>query len=260
MPVGIGGEITWICPSLDNVGNGTTTAFDQTGNNYDGTFVSLPTTAWTPDTNNGGVRCIALDGFGYLSLGNPAALGLDRTNPFSISAWVKLPSGAISFFPLISKLPTSSPYTGWEVPFNDGSGRTSIYLINTWAVNGINTGTAHADFNPAGAWCHFCVTYDGSSNASGINFYWNGILRTKFSALNNFTASMTNALSVLIGSRDGTQQSPFSFDDLRIVNRAILSNEITHLASSRAVLGAAPPPSGINPAILFHRQQMANTI
>ena len=62
MPTGIGNELAWWCPSLDETGNGTTTLYDLVGS-VNGTLTNMDaSTDWVADTASGGVRCLDFDG------------------------------------------------------------------------------------------------------------------------------------------------------------------------------------------------------
>jgi len=87
-PIGMGGEIVWWCPSLDDSGNGTTTLNDLIGT-VDGTLTNFALTGstsnWVADTSNGGVTAIASDGTNdIITCGSIASL----TGDCFWSAWM----------------------------------------------------------------------------------------------------------------------------------------------------------------------------
>lgn len=62
MPLNLGGELAWWCPSLDTTGNGTTTLYDLAGSN-NGVLTNMDAaTDWVADTGSGGVRALDFDG------------------------------------------------------------------------------------------------------------------------------------------------------------------------------------------------------
>jgi hypothetical protein len=97
---GIGGEVLWICPSLDDLGNGTANAFDLTHSNRPGVLTNMdPPTDWVPDTGSGGVRAIDFDGVNdFTDYG--ANLALAGLSSFSFGGWVYKTS-ATEVFPLM---------------------------------------------------------------------------------------------------------------------------------------------------------------
>ena len=51
LPVGLGDEVGWWCPSLDDTGNGTVTLNDLSGSGDDGTLTNMDAaTDWVSDT------------------------------------------------------------------------------------------------------------------------------------------------------------------------------------------------------------------
>jgi len=76
--------IAWI-PSLDSAGNGTNTVTNLIGGGLDGTLVNMDAaTDWVNDTGASGVRALDFDG-----VNDVIRLGIARSFPFSISAWIK---------------------------------------------------------------------------------------------------------------------------------------------------------------------------
>jgi len=83
----------WWCPSLDTSGNGTTTLTDLSGNGNNGTLTNMDAaTDWVADTDNGGVRALALSGTSqYVDLGvTPGDFG---TTDFAVMCWYKGSAG-----------------------------------------------------------------------------------------------------------------------------------------------------------------------
>lgn len=99
MPTGIGGELAWWCPSLDETGNGTTTLHDLVGS-VNGTLTNMdPLTDWVADTASGGVRCLDFDGTNdFVNYGSSFALA--GLSVFSFAGWVYKTS-ATEVFPLM---------------------------------------------------------------------------------------------------------------------------------------------------------------
>ena len=56
---------------------------------------------------------------------------------------------------------------------------------------------------PLNQWVHLTLTYDGSSSASGVNMYLNGVPETIIIVNNNLDASTLNTTDFQISGRDG---------------------------------------------------------
>lgn len=96
-----------------------------------------------------------------------------REEPFSISLWLKTPDvkeRAVVFHR--SRAWTDAASRGYELLIEDGKLKWS--LIHFWPGNAISVKTA-VDV-PVDAWTHVAVTYDGSSQAKGLQIFVNGSL------------------------------------------------------------------------------------
>jgi hypothetical protein len=96
-----------------------------------------------------------------------------REEPFSVSLWLKTPDvkeRAVVFHR--SRAWTDAASRGYELLIEDGKLKWS--LIHFWPGNAISIKTT-ADV-PLNQWTHVAVTYDGSSQASGLQIFVNGKL------------------------------------------------------------------------------------
>ena len=104
-------------------------------------------------------------------------------------------------------------------------------------------------------WQHVAVTWGGTSSASGVRFFVNGI-ETGYAVSNDGTLikNSDNALPVRIGSQENTNNSfDGSMDEVRIYNRVLSSSEIKELSAAGSggtkpisCVSCAPPPDGCN--------------
>ncbi len=101
-----------------------------------------------------------------LPLGN-----FGRHEPFSVSLWLKTPDEkerAVVFHR--SRAWTDAASRGYELLIEEG--RLKWSLIHFWPGNAISI--AARDKVPLNKWQHVTVTYDGSSQASGLKIYVDG--------------------------------------------------------------------------------------
>ena len=78
-------------------------------------------------------------------------------------------------------------------------------------------------------WTNFCVTYDGSSNVSGLKLYKNGVLKTTDNYNNGYTKMNQNTDPLYIGRRSYSAVGYFSGgqDELAIwKNRVLTPTEV----------------------------------
>ncbi len=112
------------------------------------------------------VRLTGDDGVG-LKVGN-----FKRWEPFSVALWMRTPDmkeRAVIFHR--SRAWTDAGSRGYQMLIEDG--KLSASLIHFWPGNAMRVRTANEI--PVGQWVHVTMTYDGSSRASGLRLYVNGV-------------------------------------------------------------------------------------
>lgn len=227
MPTGLGDEELWLSPT---VANNVNPFNDQSGNGNNGTAQGgMGTVA---DSSAGGSYCYQFDGMNdYIYLGNV----LNPTGSFTMASWVysdPLPNNGARAT-IIEK-----GYDGLDEPF--------VFMfadadeIRGYSFDGSLHGNQVAHNASAGQWNQFTCTF----NQSTWKMYKNGSL---IDTVNDATALSTNNENVLVGASTinslVTRYWAGRLDDIRTYYRAITEAEITHLATSRGVLG---PPGGDN--------------
>lgn len=150
-------------------------------------------------------KSLDLAGGDYVNFGNILATLLNGGNAFTLSGYVEIdnlaPTGTATYF-FNKRLNTSGPgIIAYWVPagrlylFFEGTGGASDRL---WCrtVTGVLT---------TGSWLHFAITYDGSKNSSGVNFYVGATLQTKDTDIsNNFTTTAANTRALWVGDRENS--------------------------------------------------------
>ena len=161
-----------------------------------------------------------------INLGNNAAFDFERTSPFSAFVWAKKTSGATSEF-LIGKQLTSGTYRGWMMYIRSATGlRISVSLCSTDTTNDI-WGQTDALILTTTNFNFFGFTYTGSSAASGLVTYMNGLPIAFTASRNNLDATMIAAGEMRIFG-----QSTFltgTGGDAFVYNRALSASEILNL-------------------------------
>jgi len=197
----------------------TTIAADYVGPN-DGTLTGNTAFA-TPGTfGYTGDEYLTFDGTGdYLNVPDDATLDFERTDTFSIVAWVKTTSNGET---ILAKRDNSGGQTrGYEL-WNNGSGQLSFLLVNDNSpANYLYVDGTDNTIND-GAWHMVVVTYDGSSTAAGTLLYVDGIAQTKTVNQDNLSATTLNNVAFRVGSREagdidftGDIDNVIVYDDVR---------------------------------------------
>jgi len=214
-----------------------------------GTDVILKTTS--PDTNTYRVSCnlavysakisgdllneysTTFDGINeYISMNT--TLNIERTQPFSMSIWVKTTLSATGH--LIGKIRNSSASTGYALLI-DSDGKPYFDLTSSESIsNYLRIGTTSATVND-GSWHHLVVTYDGSSDVSGVNLYIdNAKIVTLTTYQNTLSSTTLNTGKFSIGRRilNPTNNYPYTgnLDEASIWNKELSSSEINNIYNS----------------------------
>ena len=149
-------------------------------------FICTPVTPNVPSS-------FLLDGFNESLILNSSTLNnLTGATPFSMAMWVNASNYATTATPLQKTFGNSS---GFQITFSTGfiqfamRGSVSDILLKRALVTLTNN-----------TWYRIMITYNGSKNATGVNFYINGALHLSTSTLfNAFSTNMQNAANIQFG-------------------------------------------------------------
>jgi hypothetical protein len=97
---------------------------------------------------------------------------LERDQPFSCAAWIRLPANNATGS-ILARMDDQKGHRGWDLWLEGG--RFGTHLINVWQDDALKVVTR--DPLPGNQWNHVLMTYDGSSKASGVKLYVNGQLQ-----------------------------------------------------------------------------------
>jgi hypothetical protein len=174
-----------------------------------------------------GKRGTALDFVGassdYVSFGD--VLDLERTDPFTIEVSFQRRSATASGM-LISKQESSGNYRGWYLYVHSPSYALGFVLRNTHPTDVLQVHTVAGyggNLDPI----HLVITYDGSSSASGVTIYVNGIAVSASTVSDTLSATTVNAAPLNLGIRNSST-TPFdgSIIESNIFNRVLAAEEI----------------------------------
>ena len=157
-------------------------------------------------------------------------------SPFSISAWIKIPSGSKGFY-VCSKQRYDSPPSRDEYAFYiSGSSEELIFYLfdlDLYYRRGRKTDV----ISIFDEWFHVAATYNGvggSSAQNGMKIYVNGVRSdTTDSTLNTYTAMHNTTEPFRIGAFTVGQISPDgNADEVAIFNSALSSSDVTAIYNS----------------------------
>ncbi len=219
-----------------------TRANDSSGNGNNGTIYGA---SWTDDAVSG--KALDFDGVDdVVSMGD--VLGFERTDSWTISAWIKTSDshhGAV-----VSKIGAGA--RGYDLFVIGGGygppGDLAVHIIHAWGGDAIRK---YSDMRvDNGSWYHVAYTYDGSSSATGVNIYIDGVLHNGIATHTSVSNSITNPSSFRIGGREGVQLFRGLIDEARIYNRVLSPTEIEVISRiSITSLSVSPPVFFLMPGV-----------
>ena len=152
----------------------------------------------------------------------------ERTNAFSYAAWVKLPDRDFQNGALFSRMrDIDGNRRGWDL-FVEG-GKPAFHLVHDWPEDALKV-IAKKEL-PKNKWVHVCVTYAGSSKATGVKIFVNGELQEVTNDKDVLKSTIRTDSPFKIGGRDqGLLVDQAGLQDLRIYGRALTAAEVRDLA------------------------------
>ncbi len=194
-----------------------TTAYDASGNNNNGTFGGSPT--WQSGSNCKIGSCLSFGGSGYFSAGTSNTL--DLTNNFTIATWVKVNANGTPGYYILTKR-------------NDGSLGDNYALAYGLVSLGASKYTLWSDFTAAARipltstvtdtnWHHVAYTYDGTT----VSGYLDGVLDATSTQSFSF---QTNTSTFRVGTSNGSANLlNGSLDDIQIYNKALSATDVADI-------------------------------
>jgi hypothetical protein len=202
-----------------NEGTGST-AIDASTQGNNGTFTGAQTNCSSSYYQTGYVLTYAgcFGSADYVGMGNLAVMNFDYSNPFTLSAWVKLASGAYTTN-IITKEAGASAYPGWALvagPYASGKNKYfDLFLVNNYSTNMLNMETTNT-FNAADSWVHVCTTSSGGTLPADIAIWVNGVSQALTTKQNNLSATIVTTAPVNIGAYNNSVESNGGIEDVRV--------------------------------------------
>ncbi len=153
-----------------------------------------------------------------------------RSDPFSLSLWLKVPAHSPRMTVLHhSQAPVDAGSRGYELLLEDG--RVAFGLHHMWPGNSLKVSTKTAI--PLHDWTHVTVTYDGSSSAAGLHIFVNGATTERTVIRDRLRKDITYGgepnLAIGYRFRDNGFKGGF-VDEFKVFNRELTAIEIADLA------------------------------
>ncbi|MEL6253277.1 MAG: DUF1553 domain-containing protein [Bacteroidota bacterium] len=166
-------------------------------------------------------------------------MDFDRYQPFSVSIWVKvLKEGEKG--PIFNNTNGDfEGYRGWICKLNP-DGTLSFQLNYVWPDNCIDYKTTEKV--AVGEWTHIVMTYDGSSQASGLKFFVNGKVPTHKLLKDNLNKSLQHGVKgsnwssfpFMLGREKERSIENIVMDELKVYERQLSELEVLNLFDPKA--------------------------
>ena len=167
-------------------------------------------------------------------------LNFERTDAFSISAWIKRGGTGVNDT-IVSKMESSGNFRGYLVYISS----TNVVKFVLRNVN-MSSNRLFVDSTSTITdtdWHHILVTYNGSSNVSGVKIYIDGVSDTLTTA-GTLNATTLNSSSFNIGSRNSnTLFATATIDEVSIFNTELTASDVTSIYGT----GVPNDISSLNP-------------
>ena len=167
-------------------------------------------------------KCVSMNGStSKITLANQANFAFERTQAFSVAAWIKASADGR----LVCKEHSA---VGWWFTI-EYSGLLTLSLSHTWASNALQSKSTKTVTN--GAWRHCVVTYPGDSNPSNVKFYIDGVVDSTVVGINALSSTIVTTDVPGIGCRNQDTNAIFTgnIDEVGIWSRALNASEVSAL-------------------------------
>jgi hypothetical protein len=157
----------------------------------------------------------------YAAFGNPGNFSFERTDSWSVSAWVRPASN--SFGSVVSKQTGSGLFRGWEL-FQRGGSANPTFAFECANQGSIRLATQTKAQFPTGMFHYVVATYNGNSSTSGVALYVDGAAQARSDIANNLNATIVNPAGADIAARDSNLSMALNstLDEIRVYAKGVV--------------------------------------
>jgi len=168
-----------------------------------------------------------------ISIGDGSEYNFERTDSFSFAFWAKPTSGSGQQYTIATNYKLIGG-TDRGYAISCGDGRVGVALMNGWSTRNMLHVQAPSSITDD-MWNFVVVTYDGSSDASGINIYVNGVLVDIDTTYDALTATIVTGEVLTIGARAyGNYFYKGVIDNFMVFERELSQSDVTVLYNSNS--------------------------
>lgn len=156
----------------------------------------------------------------------------ERNQPFSVGAWVKIPSKEMTGS-IVARMDEGKGHRGWDLWVEQG--RLAVHMIHDWPNNALKAAT-NKPVIPANKWTHVFATFDGKGKGAGVKLYVNGKLQEFRANNNNLSQTVRTEVPLKVGQRStGSRLEGAMVHDLRIYGRTLPESEVEQIRATTKV-------------------------
>ena len=181
-----------------------------------------------PGLLGGGLAC---DSSHPVWVADSSALDFERTTPWTIGLWVKPGSGTAAC--LLSKTDDDDFLRGFDLLFEKG--RLVVHLNHRAEADAIRVTSKQPLVTD---WQQVVVTYDGSSRASGLALYINGVRDSLTIDFDNLRNSIRTSQPLRLGQRSDSLRFQGLLDEVRFYSRVLTPAEVQQWFRHESVYSA----------------------
>lgn len=228
--------------------NSGTAAADTSVNNNPGTLSNASWTSSSATLSFTNSSALLLNGTNsFVAVGDVTSLDFQTSDKFSASAWVHATSFS-GYQTVLHKIDdTGGAKTGYLFTLNNGT--PEVWFISDYGLSDYLIKTAAAPIT-TGAWHQIGFSYDGSSSATGIKIYIDGMDQTGVSVVDSLSGPILNNQPFEIGYRSVAALQPFNgiLDDVRMYSDTLSAAQVSALYAGQCNAGAfvSPPPPPVD--------------
>ncbi len=153
----------------------------------------------------------------------------ERTDSFSISLWISSNWKGSAFLENINPN-DGGHYRG--IGIGDGSDGKITFIIRATQTTNNRILITSTNAIPKNTWTNIVLTYDGSSDVSGVTLYFNGESQSYTTITNNLSTTTVSSNNLHIGSRDAVMNFYQGYmDQVFIWNRTLTASDAVVLAT-----------------------------
>jgi hypothetical protein len=168
---------------------------------------------------------IELDGRTSIEFGD--AVQFERNQPFSYGGWLSS-RDRDSWGGVLSRFSTDDDYRGFDLWLNGN--QFAAHLVHGEPYSYIKVTTTQE--LPLDRWYHVFVTYDGSSKASGLIIYVDGVDVPTSVIVDTLDGTIKTDAPLIIGSRHKRYFMNGWIDDIRVYNRQLSKMDVRTIYDS----------------------------